>query len=202
MASTSKLVYEAKPWLQGATGMTVNSTLFTVSDQGTRQIEARAARPPETAASGISGPIDIGYSRSVSMMFTGDCAGSASGDQYDAAVIGWAKTDETTPIYIATVLAYLTVSMGDSVGISGSTVINNTTYIAKKIDLASGFVKPAELQISSYNDPESIAATTNAAHYNTAIIRIELGWGISSFSVYFYAITPHSLTGGFLYSLA
>ena len=201
MASTSKLVYEAKPWLQGATGMTVNSTTFALTT-GSGKIGGRAARPPETAGSGFSGPIDIGYSRSVSMMFTGDCAGAVSGDQYDAAVIGWAKTDETTPIYIATVLAYLTVSMGDSVGISGSTVINNTTYIAKKIDLASGFVKPAELQISSYNDPESIAATTNAGHFNTAIIRIELGWGTSSFSVYFYKKDAHSLTGGFLYSLA
>jgi len=199
MASTSKVIYETRPWSLGATGVTIGAGTTFALDTTTIPT---STKPTASLGTGISALIDIGYARSISIMFTGE----AEDESYEAAVFGWARTNEDTPIYIPTLLAHCyPVTIGCAEGVAGSSVLPDDVFLAQKFVIDTSFIRSSPLggvPVLAYNAPETISASQNGADNNTSILRIELGWGIEAINVKFYRYGFDSSATGFIYSLA
>ena len=209
MSATTKIVYETKPWLTGEYNLTINTAPY--NDCG---CPAARNTPPErldTDDDGISNYIQMGYSRSVSILFS-LTTGSANAKLKTnaAAIIGWIKTADATPIYIPVPMLYLKFHSGELPGFAGSEGYNATTYLADSLIVDDDNFKPAGLggtPTFAFNDPNAVG--TDSAYDGTgasnshSILKMENGWGLDGFTVSFHEIeTSGNMTAGFLYSLA
>ncbi len=207
MASSTKIVYDTQPWLTGEYNLTMNTDDF-------NNCGCPAARntPPErldASDDGVSNYIQMGHSRSVSILFSltsgsTDAALRTNG----AAIVGWIKTADATPIYIAAPMMYLTFHSGEVAGFAGSEGYNATTYLADYLVIDEANFKPAGLggtPTFAFNDPN--APGTDSAYDGTgasnshSILKMENGWGLDGFQISFHQMVANT-KAGFLYSLA
>ena len=153
----------------------------------------------------------MGYSRSVSILFS-TTSGTTIGKLKTnaAAIVGWIKTADTVPIYIAVPMLYLKFHSGELPGFLGSEGYNATTYLADSLIVDDDNFKPAGLggtPTFAFNDPNAVgtdsAYTGTGSSNSHSILKMENGWGLDGFTVSFHEIDGDGdMTAGFLYSLA
>ena len=205
MSATTKIVYETKPWLTGEHDLPMNTNdLEDITIASRNTIPARDPTGP-----GMSNYIQLGYSRSVSILFT-----ATSGETYTgagrtvhAAVLGWVRTADATPIYIPVPMIHVVWRSGDVGGFAGSEGYGATTFICDMITIDDDNFKPSGLggtPTFSYNHPNAPGTTSeqdNGSADSHAILRMENGWGLDGFQIFFHKLGS-GYNAGFLYSLA
>ena len=210
MASSTKIVYETKPWLTGDTDVLGGTTSF--ANCGCP--DARNTPPTRISApsspQGLSNYIQLGFSRSVSILLTTntDVATGANRTFYSF-LIGWIKTDDDTPIYIPVPMIAAEVTTGESYGFSGSSGASEETFFATQLVIDDTNMKPSGLggtPTFSYNDPNAagtLSAWGGSGDINSySILKMENGWGLDGFQISWHLAATWDYNFGFLYSLA
>jgi len=207
MASSTKIIYETKPWLTGEWNLSMNTADF--NDCGCP--DARNTPPERVNATdhGVSNYIQMGHSRSVSILFSlnPNDVYSASERTNHAAIIGWIKTADTVPIYLPIPLILIVFRTGSVVGFVGCAGYDNTTCLADLLTIDDDNFKPAGLggtPTFSYNNPNASGTLSEQGtgdKNNHSILKMENGWGLDGFQISYHAQTS-GFNAGFLYSLA
>ena len=203
MASSTKIIYETKPWLTGDWDLAGETTSF----ENAGAPDPLNTIPAQTPSEGLSNYIQFGFSRSVSLLFTANTKTDTGADRtFTAVIIGWIKTADETPIYIPIPMIGATVTTGDHVGYSGSEGADSGTYFATTLDIADENFKPAGLgNTFQYNNPNVTGTIMNQGtgdKVNHSLLRMENGWGLDGFQVGFHYQLTSGYHFGFLYSLA
>mgnify|MGYP003147902770 CR=1 FL=1 len=203
MASSTKIIYETKPWLTGDSDLSGEGTSF--ANAGAP--DPRNSIPVRTPGDGLSNYIQFGFSRSVSILFTSYTNPSTGADRaFHAFIIGWIKTGDDTPIYIPVPMIGAVVLTGSLAGFAGSEGADNSTYFATTITIDDTNFKPSGLgNTFAYNNPNAsgtISEQGTGDKVNHSLLKMENGWGLDGFQVAFHYDATSGYNLGFLYSLA